>query len=65
LNWQDVQRKKQALLDEISGALIEDDLNLIRWLLDEERRSRSLPPTSPKVPKLIRDQIDALVKEGE
>lgn len=63
MDWQDVHRKKQMLLDEIAGTLSGDDLNLIKWLLDEERKNRSLQISSPKLPKAIREQIDALVKD--
>jgi hypothetical protein len=61
MDWEDVRRKKQMLIDEIAGLLSKEDLNLIEWLLQEERNNRSLPVTAQKLPKEIRDQIDAMV----
>jgi hypothetical protein len=65
MDWEDVRRKKQMLVQEIAGLLTKEDLNLIEWLLNEERQNRSLPVSSQKLPKEIRDQIDAMVLAEE
>jgi len=65
MDWSEVQRRKRALITEVAGSLNEVDLNLLQWLVEEERRNRFLPKGTNKIPKLLRDQLDATVKETD
>lgn len=64
MDWETVQKQKKKLRRSVAKDLGRDELELLVWLLEEERRYRfGLPRGSKGIPNQLRRRIETLIDE--
>ena len=65
MEWEDLKRLKTDITSRAIRDLNEKEVELLSWLIAEERKFRFAARGGIRVPKALRDQIEAIVPDVE
>lgn len=61
MEWEELQRRRSELTKEATKALTKEQVNLLVWLIEEERKTRFAAKGGNKIPSALREQLQAIV----